>query len=80
MHLYLIRHAEAEDLVRAGKHGISTGQDRSGAADSQALADAFLQRNIVVDAIAVSPLVRGAPDGRGVRVGACPASARRDLR
>lgn len=59
MHLYLIRHAEAEDL---GAGGVTRDFDRPltarGRADSQALADAFLQRNIVVDAIAVSPLVR----------------------
>ena len=45
--------------MRAGSHGFRPAVDpQRGRADSQALADAFLQRNIVVDAIAVSPLVR----------------------
>jgi phosphohistidine phosphatase len=57
--LYLIRHAEAEDL---GAGGVTRDFDRPltarGRADSRVLAESFLQRNIVVDAVAASPLVR----------------------
>lgn len=59
MHLYLIRHAEAEDL---GMGGIARDFDRpltaQGRADSRALAEAFVGRNIVIDAVVASPLVR----------------------
>ena len=59
MHLYLIRHAEAEDI---GTGGIARDFDRpltpQGRADSRALAEAFLRRGIVIDAVAASPLVR----------------------
>ena len=59
MLLYLIRHAEAEDL---GAGGIARDFDRpltgQGRADSRALAEAFLRHQAVVDAVAASPLVR----------------------
>jgi phosphohistidine phosphatase len=59
MHLYLIRHAEAEDI---GTGGIARDFDRplttQGRADSRALAQAFARRNIVIDAVVASPLVR----------------------
>ena len=59
MHLYLIRHAEAEDI---GTGGITRDFDRpltaQGRTDSRALAHAFAQRNIVIDAVVASPLVR----------------------
>ena len=57
--LYLIRHAEAEDI---GVAGVTRDFDRPltarGRADSRALAEAFAHRNLVVDAVAASPLVR----------------------
>jgi phosphohistidine phosphatase len=57
--LYLIRHAEAEDI---GTGGITRDFDRPlterGRADSQALGLAFARQNLMVDAIAASPLVR----------------------
>jgi len=59
MLLYLIRHAEAEDL---GAGGVTRDFDRPltarGRAQSRALADAFAKRHITVDALAASPLVR----------------------
>ena len=59
MQLYLIRHAEAEDL---GTGGITRDFDRPlterGRADSRMLAEAFARRNIVIDAVAASPLAR----------------------
>jgi len=59
MHLYIIRHAEAEDL---GTGGITRDFDRPltarGRADSRALAEAFARRKLVIDAVAASPLVR----------------------
>ena len=59
MLLYLIRHAEAEDVGAA-----STARDfdrpltARGRSQSRALADAFSRRRIAIDAVAVSPLVR----------------------
>jgi phosphohistidine phosphatase len=57
--LYLIRHAEAEDL---GTAGVTRDFDRpltsQGRSDSRALAQAFTRRGIIVDAVAASPLVR----------------------
>ena len=59
MRLYLLRHAEAEDI---GTGGITRDFDRpltaQGRADSRALAKAFAQRNVIVDAVVASPLVR----------------------
>lgn len=59
MLLYLIRHAEAEDI---GTGGISRDFDRPltarGRADSRALAEAFARQNRTVDAVMASPLVR----------------------
>jgi phosphohistidine phosphatase len=59
MLLYLIRHAEAEDL---GVGGITRDFDRPltprGRAQAHALAEAFATRHISIDAIAASPLVR----------------------
>lgn len=59
MRLYLIRHAEAEDL---GTGGITRDFDRPlterGRAESRMLAEAFAKRNIVIDAVAASPLAR----------------------
>ena len=59
MLLYLIRHAEAEDI---GTGGVTRDFDRpltaKGRLQSRALAHAFAQRQIVVDAVAASPLVR----------------------
>jgi phosphohistidine phosphatase len=59
MRLYVIRHAEAEDL---GTGGITRDFDRPlterGRADSRMLAEAFAKRNIVIDAVAASPLAR----------------------
>jgi phosphohistidine phosphatase len=59
MLLYLIRHAEAEDL---GTQGITRDFDRPltarGRAQSRSLAHAFVQRGIAIDAVAASPLVR----------------------
>src|SRR5262245_38337785 len=58
MLLYLIRHAEAEDLGA----GIARDFDRpltaKGREQSRALAVAFAQRKIVVDTVVASPLVR----------------------
>jgi phosphohistidine phosphatase len=57
--LYLIRHAEAEDI---GTAGIARDFDRPltprGRADSRALAESFAEHHLVVDAVAASPLVR----------------------
>lgn len=59
MLLYLIRHAEAEDLA-----AIPSARDfdrpltARGQAQSRALADAFARRRIAIDGIAASPLVR----------------------
>ena len=59
MLLYLIRHAEAEDI---GVAGVTRDFDRPlsgrGRDDTRALAEAFAQRRLVVDAVAASPLVR----------------------
>jgi phosphohistidine phosphatase len=59
MLLYLIRHAEAEDL---GPGNFARDFDRPltirGRSQARSLADAFARRNIAIDAIAVSPLVR----------------------
>ena len=59
MLLYLIRHAEAEAV---GTAGVTRDFDRPltarGRAQSRALAEAFAAREIVVDVVAVSPLVR----------------------
>ena len=59
MLLYLIRHAEAEDL---GVNGVTRDFDRpltaKGRGQARALAKAFADRQIVVDAVAASPLVR----------------------
>jgi phosphohistidine phosphatase len=58
MLLYLIRHAEAEDLGA----GIARDFDRpltaNGREQSRALAAAFARRHIVVDTVVASPLVR----------------------
>lgn len=58
MRLYLIRHAEAEDLGG----GITRDFDRPltarGREQSRALAAAFAAREIAVDVVAASPLVR----------------------
>jgi phosphohistidine phosphatase len=57
--LYLIRHAEAEDI---GVAGVTRDFDRPltarGRADSRALGEAFARRHLVVDSVAASPLVR----------------------
>jgi len=57
--LYLIRHAEAEDI---GTAGVTRDFDRPltarGRSDSRALAEAFTRRNLSVDAVAASPLAR----------------------
>ena len=59
MLLYLIRHAEAESI---GTGGSTRDFDRPltarGRSQSRALAQAFVERQFVVDVIAVSPLVR----------------------
>lgn len=59
MQLYLIRHAEAEDI---GTGGVTRDFDRplskQGRADARALAGAFSRRNLTLDAVAASPLVR----------------------
>jgi phosphohistidine phosphatase len=59
MLIYLIRHAEAEDI---GMAGATRDFDRPltarGRSQSRALADAFARRRIPIDAVAVSPLVR----------------------
>jgi phosphohistidine phosphatase len=59
MLLYLIRHAEAEDL---GTAGVVRDFDRPltprGREQARTLADAFARRNITIDAVAASPLVR----------------------
>lgn len=59
MLLYLIRHAEAEDL---GAGGIFRDFDRPlttrGRTQSRALAEAFARRGITVDTVVASPLVR----------------------
>jgi phosphohistidine phosphatase len=59
MLLYLIRHAEAEDV---GTGGVTRDFDRPltarGRADTHALAEAFARRNLAIDAVAASPLVR----------------------
>jgi phosphohistidine phosphatase len=59
MLLYLIRHAEAEDI---GTGGTTRDFDRPltarGRLQSRALAQAFAQRQLLVDAVAASPLVR----------------------
>ncbi|MBA4189664.1 MAG: hypothetical protein C0467_16895 [Planctomycetaceae bacterium] len=59
MLLYLIRHAEAEDL---GGGAIARDFDRpltaKGLTQCQGLASAFARRGIVVDTVAASPLVR----------------------
>ena len=59
MLLYLIRHAEAEDL---GSSGITRDFDRPltarGRSQSRALARAFADRQIIIDAVVASPLVR----------------------
>jgi phosphohistidine phosphatase len=59
MLLYLIRHAEAEDI---GTGGVTRDFDRPltarGRAQSRALAQAFATRQIVIDVVAASPLVR----------------------
>jgi phosphohistidine phosphatase len=59
MLLFLIRHAEAEDI---GTGGITRDFDRPltarGRADSRALGEAFARRGITIDAVAASPLVR----------------------
>ena len=59
MLLYLIRHAEAEDL---GTGGITRDFDRPltarGRSQSRALAAAFGRLGVVVDTVVASPLVR----------------------
>jgi phosphohistidine phosphatase len=59
MLLYLIRHAEAEDI---GTAGVTRDFDRPlttrGRLQARALAQAFVAREIIVDAVAASPLVR----------------------
>lgn len=59
MILYLIRHAEAENV---GLGGVTRDFDRPltdrGRAQSRALAAAFASRHFFVDALAASPLVR----------------------
>jgi phosphohistidine phosphatase len=59
MLLYLIRHAEAEEL---GTAGIVRDFDRpltaKGRAQARALAEALANRHLTVDAVAASPLVR----------------------
>jgi phosphohistidine phosphatase len=57
--LYLIRHAEAEDI---GTGGITRDFDRpltaNGRNRARALAQVFAARHLIVDALAASPLVR----------------------
>jgi phosphohistidine phosphatase len=57
--LYLIRHAEAEDI---GPGGVTRDFDRPltphGRNQAQALAQAFAKRHLLVDTLAASPLVR----------------------
>jgi phosphohistidine phosphatase len=57
--LYLIRHAEAEII---GLGGVTQDFDRPltdrGREQARALAQAFIKRQVIVDAIATSPLVR----------------------
>ena len=59
MLLYLIRHAEAEDI---GTGGITRDFDRPltarGRADTRALAESFARQNLPIDAAIASPLVR----------------------
>ena len=59
MLLYLIRHAEAEDI---GTGGITRDFDRPltvrGRDDSHAFAEAFVHQHFAIDAVAASPLVR----------------------
>jgi phosphohistidine phosphatase len=59
MLLYLIRHAEAEDL---GTGGVSRDFDRPltahGRLQAQALAKVFVRLNLPVDTVVASPLVR----------------------
>ena len=59
MLVYLIRHAEAEDI---GTASLARDFDRQltarGLTQSRALADAFVRREIAIDAVAASPLVR----------------------
>ena len=74
MLLYLIRHAEAEDIGVAGvtrdfdRPLTVRGRDRQ----SRALAEAFARAGIVVDAVAASPLVRAHQTAAEFRVGARP--------
>ena len=57
--LYLIRHAEAEIV---GLGGVACDFDRPltprGKEQCQSLAQAFIKRNLLIDAVAASPLVR----------------------
>lgn len=59
MQLYLIRHAEAEDI---GTGGVTRDFDRpltlQGRGDSRSLAAAFARQDILIDAVVASPLVR----------------------
>ncbi len=58
MLLYLIRHAEAEDLGGSITRDFDRPLTARGRSQARALAQAFAHRNIVIDAVAASPLVR----------------------
>jgi phosphohistidine phosphatase len=62
--LYLIRHAEAENV---GLGGVARDFDRPltkhGIEQAQHLAQAFLERNLSIDTVTVSPLVRAYQTG-----------------
>jgi len=58
MLLYLIRHAEAEDLGGAITRDFDRPLTAKGRGQSQSLAKAFVSRGIVIDTVAASPLVR----------------------
>jgi phosphohistidine phosphatase len=58
MLLYLIRHAEAEDLGGSITRDFDRPLTARGRLQAHALAQAFTKRRILVDAVAASPLVR----------------------
>ncbi|MCE9561483.1 MAG: histidine phosphatase family protein [Planctomycetes bacterium] len=58
MLLYLIRHAEAEDLGGAITRDFDRPLTAKGRTQSQLLAKSFAARGIVIDTVAASPLVR----------------------
>ncbi len=58
MLLYLIRHAEAEDLGGTLVRDFDRPLTAKGRTQSESLAKAFVKRGIVVDTVVASPLVR----------------------